>query len=203
MASTNMTLGGGVAQSDQAAPGSSSSSNSLPASNSSLKELALNSTQVICVSYTDPLSVGNNSFIDLQISCRHNVVSSNQTELDQAEQGSLAIVRCSSKKDGCYAVIGLLGPHVPDCKVWADRGGGFFKYAREFTPVTDVFPIDSIKDKWNATCQVHEVTKNPKNMFNMRFCKLGRWFIPALHDALRLGVFPSRSSAMGTRTTFV
>lgn len=32
MASTNMTLGGGVAQSDQAAPGSSSSSNSLPAS---------------------------------------------------------------------------------------------------------------------------------------------------------------------------
>ena len=196
MASTNMTLGGGVAQSDQAAPGSSSSSNSLPASNSSLKELALNARQVMCVSYTDLDSVGGNSLIDLQVGYAHKVVSSGQTRLNAAANDSLVVVRSKT-----HAVVGVIGDRIPTCTLWADRGGKKFKYSRQFTPLTGIFPIDSIRDKWRAICELHNVEKNPQLLFHPTYCDATA-YVPALHDALRLDYFPIRTSMFGTHMTF-
>jgi hypothetical protein len=197
MTTNNPTLGGGAAHSGTATPGSVSST-SPPASPSSLKDLALKATQIICVAYTNEFSVSNNSLVDLQIGCRHKVVSSNQDVLDRALNGSLAVVTSQSG----HAVVGLLGPTIPDCKVWSDLGGGFFKYAREFTPVTNVFPIAHVLGKWQAVCDVHDVTKKPRFLFHSRFCGYGTWYVPAIHDALRHEIFPIRSLLTGTRTTF-
>jgi hypothetical protein len=156
-------------------------------------------TQVICVAYTNAFSVDNNSLIDLQIGCRHNVVSSNQSVLDRAEIGSLAVVTSQTG----HMVIGVLGSTITNCKVWAGAGGHSFKYAREFTPITDVVPIALVRDKWASVCDVHGVSKKPNYLFHSRFCGYGTWYIPALLDALRFGIFPpSLPGAEGTRTVF-
>jgi hypothetical protein len=80
-----------------------------------LKDLALTATQVICVAYTDAFSVGGQSLIDLQLGCKHGVVSSNQDVLKNAPTGSLAVVTSQSG----HFVMGLVGDHIPGpCTVW-------------------------------------------------------------------------------------
>ncbi len=156
-------------------------------------------TQVICVAYTNKFSVDGNSLIDLQIGCKHNAVSSNQTVLDRADSGSLAVVTSQTG----HMVIGVLGPKIPDCNVWAHAGGRSFKYAREFTPLTDIVPIDLVRDKWASVCDVHEVTKKPNYLFHSRFCGYGTWYVTALRNALQFGIFPPRlRNVAGIRTVF-
>ena len=128
----------------------------------SLKQLALNSSQVICVAYADKFSIDGKSIIDLEVGCKNGVVSSNQDVLDRADLGSLAIVTSQSR----HFVIGVLGKHIEECKLWKDQGGHMFKYAREFTPITSITPIQAFIEKWKAICDVQEVQKQPKNMFN-------------------------------------
>jgi hypothetical protein len=154
----------------------------------SLKDLALQATQIICVAYTDEFSVGGHSLIDLQIGCKHGIVSSNQAHLDNAPSGSLAVVTSQSGHFG----LGLVGAPLPSAShVWRDKGGATFKYAREFTPITDVLLKKEIKGAWEATCEVYETEKCAKNMFHPYFCgKDGRWYMKALHAAIALGVFP-------------
>ena len=163
-----------------------------------LKDLALTATQVICVAYTDAFSVGGQSLIDLQLGCKHGVVSSNQDVLKNAPTGSLAIVTSQSG----HFVMGLVGDHIPTpCTVWRKEGGSTFKYAREFTPITDVLLRKAIQPAWEKTCDVHETPKRAMYMFNSRFCSNGRWYMEALHSAIAHNVFPIRTSE-GTRTVF-
>lgn len=163
-----------------------------------LKELALRSTEVVCVNYTDQFSIDGNSLNDLQVGCKHGAVSSNQTELKKAENGSLAIV---TSQDGHF-VVGLLGDHIiGPCTVWRQEGGGLFKYARKFTPITDVLLKKTVRATWEAVCDVHDVKMKPIYLFNQRFCKYGSSYIDAMHDAIKHGVFPMRT-ATGTRTVF-
>lgn len=165
----------------------------------SLKQRALQSTQVVCVAYTNEFSVRGNSLIDLQIGCRHNRVSSNQDVLDRATSGSLAVVTSQCR----HFVIGILGDHDNECRVWKESGGRVFKYSRVFTPITDVLPIASVLDAWRAACEIHEVVQKSKNLFHSRFCGYGTWYVPALHSAIEHGVFPVRSDGQqGTHTVF-
>jgi hypothetical protein len=181
MASSNNALGGSAAPSGSAAPGSPSST---------LLSRILQSDQVICVAYTDEFSVGGKSLVDLKLGCRHGVISSNQDVLKNAPLGSLAIVTSQSG----HFVMGLVGEHISGpCLVWRDEGGSTFKYAREFTPITDVLLRKAIQPAWEATCEIHETPKRAMNMFNSRFCSNGRWYMEALHAALRLGIFPLRT----------
>ncbi len=160
--------------------------------------ISLKVTQVICVAYTDAFSVGGQSLIDLQLGCRHGVVSSNQPVLKKAQTGSLVVVTAQSG----HFVIGFLGDHIPGpCLVWRKEGGSSFKYARGFTPITDVLLRSTVRSSWEATCEIHEVTKRPINLFNSRLCGYGTCYAKALCAALELGVIPARS-AVGTRTVF-
>jgi hypothetical protein len=163
----------------------------------SLKDLALKATQIICVAYTDEFSVGGHSLVDLQLGCRHGVVSSNQDVLKNAPSGSLAVVTSQSG----HFVLGLVGDHLASpCRVWRDNGGSTFKYAREFTPITDVLLRKSFMGAWEATCAIHETEKRAMYMFNSRFCSNGRWYMEALHSAIALGVFPLLPSAPAVPT---
>jgi hypothetical protein len=164
----------------------------------SLKDLALKATQVICVAYTDAFSVGGQSLVDLQLGCRHGVVSSNQDVLKNAPTGSLAVVTSQSG----HFVMGLVGEHISGpCTVWRQEGGSIFKYAREFTPITDVLLRKAIQGAWEATCEIHDTEKRAMYMFNSRFCSNGRWYMEALHSAIEHDVFPI-STRTGTRTVF-
>ena len=163
-----------------------------------LKNLALEATQVICVAYTDEFSVGGQSLIDLQIGCRHGVVSSNQALLKNAPTGSLAIVTSQSG----HFVMGLVGDHIAGpCIIWRKEGGSTFKYARTFTPITDVLLRKTIKDAWEATCEIHPTEKHAKYIFHSRFCGNGRWYMEALRAAIKHDVFPIRKG-LGTHTVF-
>jgi hypothetical protein len=182
MASSNDALGGSAAPSGSAAPGS-------PPSSTILSRI-LQSDQVICVAYTDEFSVRGKSLVDLKLGIRNCVVSSNQAVLKNAHMGSLAVVTAQSG----HFVIGILGEHTDGpCLVWRNEGGSTFKYAREFTPVTDVLLRKDIRSAWEATCEVYASTKRPLNLFNSRLCGYGTWYMEALHAALRLGVFPLRT----------
>ena len=163
----------------------------------SLKQLALNSSQVICVAYADKFSIDGKSIIDLEVGCRHGAVSSNQEVLNRAESGSIAIVTSQSR----HFVMGILGKHIEECNVWKREGGSMFKYAREFTPITNILPIESFMEKWKGICDVEEVQKQPKNMFNARFCGYGSWYIKALHSAIEYNYLPIRTSE-GTHMLF-
>jgi hypothetical protein len=99
-------------------------------------------------------------------------------------------------------VIGILGEHIEGpCLVWRKEGGSSFKYARTFTPITDVLTRKAVRSAWEATCEVYEVTKRPINLFNARLCGYGEWYMGALHSAIKHGIFPLRTSN-GTRTVF-
>jgi hypothetical protein len=154
-------------------------------------------TQVVCVAYTDEFSIDNNSLTDLHVGCTHGVVSSNQTVLDRATSGSLAIVTSQSR----HFVIGILGDSTERCNVWSSRGGHVFKYTRLFTPITDILPIASIRSAWIATCEIHEVSKDPMKLFHSRFCGYGLPYITALKIALNLGIIPARANK-GTHILF-
>ena len=167
--------------------------------NQAKMDAALKATQVICVAYTNAFSVDGDSLVDLQIGCRHNVVSSNQSVLDRAEVGSLVVVTSQTG----HMVIGVLGAAIINCNLWTRLGGHSFNYAREFTPITDIVPIALVRDKWIAVCDVHEVSKQPRYLFHSRFCGYGTWYVPALHDALRFGIFPSTlQTGSNIRTVF-
>lgn len=152
-----------------------------------LAELALQANEIVTVCYQDDHSVGSDSFIDLNIGYVHEIVSSNQPRLNDIPEGGIAIVRCNSKKLGRHAVIGIIGPHIANYELWRN-----FKYTRKFTPITKVFAIDEVKEKWDAICQVHEVESHKFGIFANSF-GYNRHFLPAIRDALRIGVFPSRS----------
>ncbi len=170
-----------------------------PKMSDTLKSLALQASKVICVAYTDEFSIDNQSLIDLQVGCKHNAVSSNQDVLHNAPVGSLAVVTAQSG----HFVIGILGEDLETpCRIWRKDGGKVFKYARKFTPITDVMLRASVMDAWTATCDVYEVDKQSKYLFHSRFCGYGHWYIPALHAAIKHGVFPLRTTTAATRTTF-
>jgi hypothetical protein len=163
-----------------------------------LKSLALEATQIICVAYTDEFSIGGQSLIDLQLGCRHGVVSSNQAVLKKTPSGSLAVVTSQSG----HFVIGIVGDHLSGpCLVWRKEGGSTFDYARSFTPITDVLLRSSVRGAWEATCATHDVPKRSINLFNSRLCGYGTWYMSALHSAIEHEVFPIRT-ATGTRTVF-
>jgi hypothetical protein len=145
-----------------------------------------NINQVICVAYTDNFSVCSDSNIDLKIGCEHKIVSSNQIVLNNATEGSLVIVTSESRN----FVIGILGKHIKHCALWLNHGGHVFKYAREFTPITNIIHISVIIEKWLATCEVFETSKNPKLLFNSRLCGYGVPYIPALIACLKCGIIP-------------
>ena len=144
---------------------------------------------VVCIAYTDNMSVEGSSRRDLEIGCENNMVSSNQEVLDRAAEGSLAIV--TSQSDDF--VIGIVGKSVENCGVWEKEGGHRFRYARVFTPVTDILSKKEYSEKWDAVCQVLGCSgKNPKYLFHSRFCGYGTWYIPALTSALKCGVIPTK-----------
>ncbi len=145
-----------------------------------------NAKKVICVAYTDEMSVARDSHRDLKIGCESNLVSSNQDILDRVENGSLVVV--TSQKD---FVIGLVGDSVKNADVWEKSGGHVFRYARQFFPLTDILSKDVYQEKWDATCQVLGCEgKNPKYLFHSRFCGYGACYVPALISALRCNMFP-------------
>ncbi len=178
--------GAGAAHSGTASPGSS------------LKDLALQSTQVICVAYTDKFSIDGQSLIDLQHGCKHGAVSSNQAVLKTARTGRLATVTAPS---GPFPIRPPRAHPTAPALIWRKEGGSTFKYARAFTPITDVLLRSTVRPAWEATCDVHEVTKKPLNLFNSRLCGYGTWYMEALHSAFQHNVFPIRT-AIGTRTVF-
>lgn len=151
-----------------------------------LKQLAMNATKIVCVAYTDQFSINNKSILDLEVGCKHNIVSSNQDVLNRIESGNLVIVTSQCR----HFVIGIVGKHIEGCTTWQNEGGHIFKYAREFTPLTDVLSIATIMGQWKATCEILEVEKDPKHLFHSRFCGYGTWYMSALHSAIHFGVIP-------------
>lgn len=126
---------------------------------------------VVCVAYTNKYSVGHKSEQDLLVGILGKAVASNQPVLDRTPDGSYVIVTCQDEKGRLSkCVIGRAGRHREPTMMWKEfaritrqEGGHVWKCAREFTPLTPVLSVHTLREEFDI----------PQYMFHSRLCGYG------------------------------
>jgi hypothetical protein len=135
-----------------------------------------------CVNYVNKYSIDNDSFADLTIGDQHNLVGCNSGVFGASNPGDFVII--TAKKNNTnelYAVIGVLESRVPNCTLWADRGGCTWRHNFKYTAKTPIFHVtEDIFNFITAACQ--ELQVDPKYLFHSRFC--GARYLPVVYQMI-------------------
>jgi len=137
--------------------------------------------KIVCVTYTNPFSAGNDSHQDVQIGIDTKTVACGSGHLANTDPGDIAITTSDASGPMRYITFGFVGHMIQESDAWASKGGQKWNYNFKYEPFTCALPLSKeLSEKITALCMKHNAKRT--NLFNSRLCGYGKGFKPVLLD---------------------
>lgn len=151
-------------------------------------------TIVRAVTYTNAMSLDENSYKDMELGFHHQMVGCNSKVFGSGKTntGSLVVIMAdkrnpSTNKKERFVNLGILGERLESCDLWKAHGGHLWDFNFRYTPLTPIVCITpTIVSFINTFCAENEL--NASCVLNARFCSVK--VLPVFIALIELGHFP-------------
>ena len=96
----------------------------------------MNAVKIVCVTYTDDLSLEGNAYNDLKTGLQAKTVASNSRHLSNTKAGDIVMIRSSN-----HITFGIIQEQVGTSDAWSRHGGKSWKYNFRYLPITDILKM--------------------------------------------------------------